>query len=46
MIRYQTHTTGTSSNVVGFNASRYSSVYGSSDTITPLSRKTLYMIRF
>lgn len=45
-IRFQTNTTGTSSNVVGFDASRYSSVYGSSDTITPLSRKTLYMIRF
>ena len=46
MIRYQTHTTGTSSNVVGFDASRYSFIYGSSDTITPPSRKTSFMIRF
>lgn len=45
-IRYQTHTTSTSSNVPGFDASRYSSIYGSSETITPLSCGTVFMIRF
>ena len=37
--------TGESGNLV-FDASRSSSIYGSSTTVTPLSQSTLYVIKF
>lgn len=44
-----TNATGTyytASNVARFNASRSSTVYGSSYTVTPLSLITCYMIKY
>ena len=45
------HRDGTESNVYGFgayyfDASRSSSVYGSSGTVTPLSKSTLYILKY
>jgi len=37
---------GSGSHTVGFNASRSSSVYGSSNTVTPLSRACIFCIKF
>ena len=45
------HRDGTESNVYGlgayyFDASRSSSVYGNSNTVTPLSKSTLYILKY
>ena len=39
------HTSG-SSVEFGFNASRSSSIYSGSDTVTPLSESTLYILKY
>lgn len=37
---------GDTSYGLGFNASRYDAIYGSSNTVTPLSQKTNFVIRY
>ena len=40
------HNYASASNAVNFDASNSNSIYGASKTVTPLSRKCLFLIKF
>lgn len=39
-------TTGTETDKMNFDASRCSSIYGKSNTVTPLSLTTIYLVKY